>query len=84
MLVVLVQEGIGANRLGRIFLGQLSYGVKSEAVDQPDSRTFQNLNQIEVGEENAPVGTGLSVADVLLRKNKPGSGLDRLLNGNTE
>jgi hypothetical protein len=71
LLVILVEESVGPDVLDRVLRIERPEAVESKAVDKTDAGTFQDLNQVEVGEQDSPIRPRLCVAYILLPKAIP-------------
>ena len=67
LFVIFVQESVRPDVLDRVVRIEGSEAVEPKAVDESDAGAFQDLDQVEVGEQDPPIRTRLRVANVLLK-----------------
>ena len=68
LLVILVEESVGPDILDRILRIERPEAVEPKAVDETDAGAFQDLDQVEVGQQDTPIRPRLCVAYILLPK----------------
>ena len=71
LLVILVEKSVGPDVLDRVLRIERPEAVESKAVDETYAGAFQDLDQVEVGQQDSPIRPRLRVAYILLPKAIP-------------